>query len=594
MEQRNNNQEIKILMGNEAIVEGALASGVQFVAAYPGTPSSEIGNIFSRIGKQNNVYFEFSTNEKTALEAVVGASFSGLRCLSAMKNFGLNVACDALLPFVYTGSKGPAVIIVADDPSCHSSAQSEENSRAFAYLAHIPVLEPSDSQECYDFTQLAFQISEKFQIPVMVRTTTRVAHQRSIVELKVQNEKLKVNKGEFIKEPRKFLTMPPRVLEMHRELLVKIESIREFLEKSEINKIIQNPKVKILRQGHSDESFCDEPLRAVEPLGRSPQDGEPSRTIQKLGIIASGVSYLYAMETLQELQVDIPVLKIGLFYPLPENKIKNFIKPLKSILIVEELEPYLEKEVKILAKEVNPKLQVLGKYVLPEVGELSPDIVLEAVAKLAGKKIILAKPPELQKVKHLPRFCTTPTCLYWSLFAAVKQAIPQEEFANTVFGGDIGCYMLAALPPHNIYDYMLCMGSSIGIGHGISKATQGGQKPIVFIGDSTFFHSGVPALINVVYNKSNILVIVGDNRITAMTGHQPNPGMGLTGAGEVSPEIKIEDIVQALQIKNWKVLDPVENFNELVQTIKEFHQADGVSVIVARRMCALLEKKSSS
>ena len=299
----------KILLGNEAIVQGALEAGVDFVSAYPGTPSSEIGIIFGKIAKKHGVYFEFSTNEKVALEAAVGASFSGLKCLVAMKNFGLNVASDALLPFVYTGTKGPTVIIVADDPSCWSSGQSEENSRAFAYLAHIPILEPSDAQEAKDFVKLGFEVSKRFNIPVIVRITTRVAHQKMPVEI---SKIIRSNaSGKFVKDVKRFVTMPPRVLEMKEELLEKIEKIREFAEKSKINK--------------------------TEGKG-------------KLGIITSGVSYLYVMEVLKELNLDLPVLKLAFFYPLPEKKIKSFIKNFKKVLIVEELEPFLEKDVKALAK----------------------------------------------------------------------------------------------------------------------------------------------------------------------------------------------------------------------------------------------------
>ena len=531
----------KILLGNEAIVQGALESGVDFVSVYPGTPSSEIGIIFGKIAKKHGVYFEFSINEKVALEAAVGASFSGLKCLVAMKSFGLNVALDALLPFCYTGTKGPTVIIVADDPSCWSSGQSEENSRAFAYLAHIPILEPSDAQEAKDFVKLGFEISERFNIPVIVRTTTRIAHQKMPVEIgKIIRSS---TSGRFIKDVKRFVTMPPRVLEMKEELLEKIEKIREYAEKTGISR---------------------------------------ARTSDKLGIITSGVSYLYVMEVLKELNLDLPVLKLAFFYPLPEKKIKNFIKGFKKVLIVEELEPFLEKEVKALAKEVNPKLNVLGKNVLSEVGELNTEKVTSAIAKFTGKKYKVGKTSSLNLPKRFPRLC--PNCSYWFIFSVVKEVAPKD----TVFGGGIGCYMLAGFPPHNIQDYLSCMGSSIGIAHGIKKSSN--QKLISFIGDSSFFHAGIPALINSVYNQSSPLIIIMDNRITAMTGHQPNPGMGKTGMGEDVEEIKIEDIVKACGVKHVKVIDP-KNINELKETIKEFLNKKEVSVIVAKRICVLWEKR---
>ncbi len=283
-------------MGNEAIVRGALESGVNFVSTYPGTPASEIGNIFYKIQNSNskikNLYFEFSVNEKVALEAAIGASFSGLKTLVAMKNFGLNVCLDALFPFVYTRTTGPTVIIIADDPSCHSSAQSEENSRGVALSTHIPILEPSDPQECKDFVKLGYQISEKYNIPVMIRTTTRVAHQKAPVVL----GKIPVSTGrqaKFVKNYRQFVTLPPRVMEMKAELLEKIKKIKEFAEKSSINSLIPNTKYKILNT--------------------------------KIGIIASGISYLHTMEALEELNISLPVLKIGFFNPLPEEKIKEII-----------------------------------------------------------------------------------------------------------------------------------------------------------------------------------------------------------------------------------------------------------------------------
>lgn len=537
-----------ILLGNEAIVRGALEAGVNFVSTYPGTPASEIGNNFFRIAKAAGVYFEFSTNEKVALEAGIGASFSGLKTLVAMKNFGLNVCLDALIPLLYTGTKGPTVIIVADDPSCHSSAQSEENTRPFAGLVHIPVLEPSDPQECLDFTKLAFQISEKFKMPVMIRTTTRVAHQRMPVKLGDYESGIK-NKGEFIKDPKRFITLPPRVLEMKKELLEKIEKIREFSEKSKINKTEGNRKSKI-------------------------------------GIITSAISYLYVKESLKGLNLDLPVLKLGIFYPSPNKKTKNFIKGLKKVLIVEELEASLEEWVKGLAKEVNPKLQIFGKNLLPTVGELKPEYVILAIAKISNKKYKIQNTKyKIPASKRPPQLC--PGCPYWLVISAIKKAVDVEK---VIFGGEIGCYMLFGNPPVNLQDYLSCMGSSVGIAHGIKKAlrqAQGKQKLITFVGDSSFFHAGIPALINTVFNKSNPLIIILNNETTAMTGHQPHPGAPKEGEG-----IKIEEVVKSLGIKNLKVIDPI-NQEEFTNTVKEFLEKDEVSVIVAKRPCIFVAKKNA-
>jgi len=516
-----------ILLGNDAILRGALESGVQFVSTYPGTPASEIGNTLYRIQsskfKIKNFYFEFSTNEKVAMEAGAGASFSGLRTLVVMKHFGLNVASDFLMPLVYSGIEGGMVIVVADDPNCWSSAQSEQDIRAFAQLAHIPILEPSDSQECKDFTKLAFEISEKFKIPIMIRETTRVALQSGIVKLdKIASRK---RKGKFIKNPHQFVTMPPRVLEMKKELLEKIRRIKkEISEKSSLNKI----------------------------YGKN----------SEVGIITFGVSFLYVMEALKDLNL-------------------NFIKNFKKALIVEELEPYLEKEVRELAKEVNPKLQIFGKDLLPEVGEFRPEYVMQAVARLTGKrwKISESKLPDFPKRR--PQLC--PGCPYWLVFQGVKKASNPKE---VIFGGEIGCYMLAGLPPHYIQDYLFCMGSSVGIAHGIKKSSK--QKLIAFVGDSSFFHSGIPALINAVHNKSNPLIIIMDNRTTAMTGHQPHPGTEKTGMGEKTEATKIEDIVRACGVKNLKIIDPIDQ-KEFIKTVQKFLKNKEVSVIIAKRPCLFIK-----
>jgi indolepyruvate ferredoxin oxidoreductase alpha subunit len=578
-----------IVLGNEAIVRGALEEGVNFVSTYPGTPASEIGDTFFKIAKTElpfmeakvkkrtkssspskiqNFYFEYSTNEKVALEAGIGASFSGLKTLVAMKNFGLNVALDTLFPFLYTGTKGPTVIIVADDPSCHSSAQSEENSRFVALATHIPVLEPSDPQECKDFTKLAFQISEKFKIPVMIRTTTRVAHQKMPVKLGELKKTLSV-KGDFVKDPKRFVTLPPRVLEMKSELLGKIKKIQEFSEKSKINQIYRLPK-------------------SIDWSSR-------------MGIITSGVSYLYVREALKELNLDLPVLKLGFFYPLPERRIKNFINPpaggLKKVLVVEELEPYLEKEIERLAKDVNCKLKVIGKELVPEVGELRPEIVTSAIAEFTNTRYKIQDTKyKIQAPKRFPQLC--PGCPYWLVISAIKKAV---DLKKVIFGGEIGCYMLFGNSPINLQDYLSCMGSSVGIAHGImkassfAKATEDKRKIITFVGDSSFFHAGIPALINTVFNKSNPLIIILENRTTAMTGHQPHPGApiipnGINRAHKVlCAPIKIEEIVRACGVKNLKAIDPI-NQKEFVATIKEFLNKKDTSVIIAQRPCIQIKK----
>ncbi|MCX6723853.1 MAG: indolepyruvate ferredoxin oxidoreductase subunit alpha [Candidatus Staskawiczbacteria bacterium] len=540
----------KILLGNEAIVKGALVSGVSFVSGYPGCPSAEIGDEFGKIAEKNGVYAEWSTNEKVALEAAIGASFSGLKSLVNMKSFGINVCSDSLLPLAYTGTKAPMVIVVADDPSCWSSAQTEQNSRAYAYLSHIPMLEPADPQECYDFTKLGFEISEKFNTPVILRTTTRVNHQKMIVDFE-EPHSAKATRGDFVKNPKQFCTMPPRVLEMKAELLEKTEKISAFAEKSSV-------------------------LNKVSGRRTSPQ----------LGIITSGVAHLHTLEALDEMQLSAPVLKLGLFYPLTEKKIAKFIKGLKKVLIVEELDGYLEKEIKAIAKEANPKLQIFGKDLLPVIGELDTGKIELALSKITGKKFTLSKESAsiAKAPRRYPKLCQG--CPHLYTIAALKRIAP-----NAVFGGDIGCYMIAGYPPHNTQDYEFAMGAGLGISHGVSKAT--GQKVISLMGDGTFFHAGIPALINTVYNKSSPILIVLDNRITAMTGHQNNPGMGKNLMGKDAEELQIADIAKACGVKNVKVLDP-SNIKELDATIKEFLEKDEVSVIVCKLICALLARRQQA
>lgn len=544
----------KILLGNEAIVQGALESGVDFVSGYPGCPSAEIGDEFGKIAKENGIYAEWSTNEKVALEAAIGASFSGLKSLVNMKSFGINVCSDSLFPLAYTGTKAPMVIVVADDPSCWSSAQSEQDSRAHAYLSHIPVLEPSDPQECRDFTKLGFELSEKFNIPVILRTTTRVAHQKMPVEFDKVNSKPKKT-GEFIKNPHQFSTMPPRVLEMKKELLEKLEKIKAYAEKTKVNKISKNP------------------------------------ASAKFGIVASGVTYLYVLEALEELAIDIPILKINLFYPLADKTVADFIKKFKKVLVAEELENYLEKEIKIIAKDDNLNLQVFGKDLLPQTGELNTEkicLALSKILKLKNKNSKFSLPAGRQELKiprRTARLCEG--CPYWNVFPVIKRIAPE----GAIFGGDIGCNMIAGLAPHSMHDYLFSMGASLGISHGVKKSTN--QKVISLMGDGTFFHAGIPALINAVYNKSNPLVVILDNRITAMTGHQPNPGMGKTGMGEDTEELRIEEIAKACGVKHIKVLDQI-NVKEFENTIKEFLNKDEISLIVCKRICKLLEKSQNA
>ncbi len=537
-----------ILLGNEAVVRGALEAGLGFASTYPGTPASEIGDAFAEIAKEAGIYFEYSVNEKVALEAAAGASFSGVKSFVSFKHFGLNVASDSVFPIAYTGAKG-LVIAVADDPNCWSSAQSEQDSRWFARLAKIPMFEPASPQECKDFTKLAFQLSEKFDIPVFLRLTTRSSHMRGIVKLG------KIVKGPtqgfFKKDLKKFDNIPPHTMRMHEELLQKIEKIRHEAEKSKLNFIV-NPKAK------SD-----------------------------FGIIVAGVAFDYVMDTLEDMNLKIPVLKLGLTYPLPAGIISNFIKKFKSVLIAEEIDPILEDEIRALAKDVNPELKIFGKEeYLPKSGELTEEKIISAIEKITAKKYsfdLQSHSKKFQKIKskiahRFPLLC--PGCQHRATFYAAKAAAP-----DAVFGGDIGCYILGIYPPYEVQDFIFSMGAVQGITHGIKKVSQ--QKVISFIGDSTFFHAGMPGLLNMAYNKSNPLVIVLDNRITAMTGHQPNPSTGLTATGEQTKEADIAAIAKAFGIENVKTVDPF-NLKQTEDAIREFLNSGKLSLIVAKRECELL------
>ena len=550
------------LLGNEAIVRGALEAGVDFVAQYPGTPSSDVGDTFFRIKEKVsrinlNFHYEYSTNEKVALEAAAGAAFSGAKALASFKNFGLNVASDFFFPLAQIRLPGQLVIFIADDPSCWSSAQSEQDTRHQIFAARLPMLEPSVPQESKDFIIFAFELSKKFQIPIVIRHTTRISHQSGPVLFGKIFKKSK-KKFEFKKDPERFVTMPPRVLRMKIDLIKRREEIRKISEKSPLNKVFNKEKKS------------------------------------KMGIITSGVGFLYTMETLQNLNLKVPVLKLGFVFPLPRKKLQNFLKGKNRILIVEEGDPFLEWKIKELAFEMKWKGKIFGKEgsmeggriwkerksILPAAGELKPEYVEEAILKILGKKSKyknhLRKFLEIKVPVRFPIMCTKPVCPYWSVVKAIKKVLPEKEI---IFGGEIGCYMVFAHKAINLQDYLFCMGSDIGIAHGITKATN--QKVLAFVGDSSFFHAAIPQLINTVVNESSPLIVIMENQTTAMTGHQPHPGQ----------KIKIEEIVKACGVKNVKVIDEVENQKEFENTLKEFIKLKGPKVIVARRMCALLAKK---
>ncbi|HDH91433.1 MAG TPA: indolepyruvate ferredoxin oxidoreductase subunit alpha [Candidatus Aenigmarchaeota archaeon] len=439
------------------------------------------------------------------------------------------------------------VIVVADDPQGWSSTQGEEDSRFISRLVHLPTLEPSSPQECKDFTKLAFKLSEQLGIPILIRLTTRVAHQGGIVKLgKITKKDVK---PKFEKEIERFNLLPPNTVPKHKELHKKLEKLKTLIRKSNLNIVLNsNPKAKI-------------------------------------GIITIGSAFNYVMDALEDLGIKLPVLKLSVSFPIPEKIISSFIRRLREVLIVEELDGIIEDEVRKIAKEVNPKIKIHGKNYLPFAGELREEHVIGALTKITKKRYRFSlkkhreKFEKLKIPKRTPMLC--PGCPHRATFYAAKKAAGKDA----IFVGDIGCLLLGMPKPLETNNFFFSMGASMGLAHGIKKVTN--QKIIAFIGDSTFFHAGIPGLINMTFNKSNPLIIVLDNRITAMTGHQPHPGSGFTATLEETKPLSIHEIAKACGIENVKTLDPY-NIKEMENAIKEFLKNDKCSVIVARRECRLM------
>ena len=536
----------EFLLGNEAIVRGALEAGVDFASTYPGTPSSEIGNVLFFISKRAGMYFEFSTNEKVAMEVSAAAAASGLRAMVFFKHVGLNVAADAFMSTAYIGTKGGLVVITADDPSMHSS-QNEQDNRYYAQLANIPMLEPSSPQEMKDFIKEAFEISERLKLPVLFRTTTRVNHARGIVEYGEMREKR--GKGHFDKDPNKYVPVPANARRMHRELMEKMEKAREEANNS--------------------------PLNRIELHGG------------KIGIITSGVAYNYVADIVEQYGIEANILKLGFTHPFPDKLVLEFIKSVDRVIIVEELEPYLEENTRVLAQMHGVNVPIHGKLdgYFPRIYEYNPDIVKDALRKILSVNI----PDERYRAKSVelpprpPVLC--PGCPHRATYYAAMMALKQLKIKDAIITTDIGCYTLGIQKPYEMADYLLCMGSSIGTAVGFSKATE--QKVIGFVGDSTFFHAAIPGLIDAYHNNANMVYVILDNRTTAMTGHQPHPGLPMNGMGEKAPYVDIEKLVRGIGIEWVRTVDPYD-VKETLKAFKEALQHEGISVIISKRECALL------
>ena len=536
-----------LLLGNEAIARGALEAGVHVVTTYPGTPASEIGDTAAQIADDAGIYMEYSTNEKVAMEVAAGASLSGARALAAMKMVGLNVASDVLVALGYTGVRGGLVVVSADDPDCFSS-QDEQDNRYYALLANIPCLEPSNPQEALEMTRSAFEMSEELQLPVILRMVTRVSHTRGIVTFgHIQKRKT----GTFVRDPKRLVNVPENARGSHRILLEKMDRAQAISERSVYNKISGT--------------------------------GE-------FGLVTSGVSYNYCVEALQLIGATARMLKIGVVNPPPTRLILEFLRSIQEVAVVEELEPILENQVRIVAGELDGRIAVHGKKegFFPRYGELSVRLVAAGLAKILGRSLpfnyedIVRKTTEAAKITppRPPMLC--PGCPHTASFRAIKAATEGKAIVAT----DIGCYTLGFQPPLSVGDIFLCMGASAGLAAGFSRFT---NDPVLgVVGDSTFLHGSIPGLINAAYNNHKFVYVVLDNMTTAMTGHQPHPGTGTTATGKLTKRILIEDVAKACGIEYVRVVDPFEH-KTAVQTIQEALRQEGPSVVVFRRPCVQIK-----
>jgi indolepyruvate ferredoxin oxidoreductase alpha subunit len=538
-----------LLLGNEAIARGGLEAGVAVATTYPGTPSSEISLNFFQLSQESKLYFEYSTNEKVALEVAAAAANSGVRSMCIMKHVGMNVAADALLTLAYVGVKAGLVIATADDPFMFSS-QNEQDNRYYSKMAGLPMLEPSSAQEAKDMVVDAFDLSETLQLPVIFRTTTRINHSTEIVSLGELREP-KIT-GDFIKDPLNYVTVPAVSRKLHAKLLLKLDQAEEISANSKYNMITGTGA---------------------------------------WGIICNGVSYNYVCDSIKELglQNNTRILRIGFSHPMPRMLIRNFLMECEKVMIVEEGEPFMEEAVKAFAQEAGLTLSVTGKGngLLSRLYEYNPAQVRESIGKYfevdytARAGVDLSDVPEIPQ--RPPSLCAG--CSHRATFYIVNKA---AEGMETICPTDIGCYTLGFLPPLSSGDFLICMGSSVGTSCGFSKVSN--KKVISFIGDSTFFHTGVPGLINAVFNNHNFTLVILDNGITAMTGHQPHPGVDMKALNfEGYGQVFIEDVVKAVGVKHVSVIRPYR-VKKSIDTVKEALMYKGVSVVISREPCVLFAK----
>ncbi|MFC1802433.1 indolepyruvate ferredoxin oxidoreductase subunit alpha [Thermoproteota archaeon] len=544
-----------LLMGNEAIARGAIEAGITLAASYPGTPSSEIGNTLARVAKKLGIHFEWSANEKVALEVAYGASMLNQRVICPMKHVGLNVALDILNPISLRGVKGGLVVVSTDDPSQHSS-RTEQDNRWLGKLNDVPIIEPSSPQEAKDFTKYALELSERVKLPILIRTVTRLSHMRSDVELG-EIEKID-RKPEFDWEGFSYRVAGfEKLFRRHKERHGKIDVVEAEFEKT--------------------------------PINVSKINGD-----EKIGIIGVGFAFTYVKDALEALDIEdkIAWLKLVTSHPMPSNRVSELIKSVDTLLIAEEVDPYVELHVKALAKDVNSGLKIHGRMdgSLPREGELSHEIIDIKIRELLGLKTKKSERTEIEAEKNEMLFDRMLTmcagCPHRSSLYALKKAVQavKGDLMNVVVNGDIGCYGLAHAPPMGFEDTYFAMGASIGVSQGMQQM---GVDTIAWIGDGTFFHAGIPALQNAVHNKAPIKIVVADNAAVAMTGFQTNPQMGRTATGDKVEPIMIEDIARASGVKHVEVVDPY-NLDAAEEAFKRMLEADGVAMVIARRVCAMV------
>ena len=538
-----------MLLGNEAIARGAVEAGVAFATTYPGTPSSEVSLNLFQMSRESDLYFEYSTNEKVALEVAAAAANSGLRTFCMMKHVGLNVAADPLMTLAYIGVTAGMVILTADDPAMFSS-QNEQDNRYYSKFGHFPMFEPSSVAEAKDMIKEAFELSETLKQPVILRTTTRINHSNAFVTFGEIKERQ--TKGRFERDPMRCVTVPAVARVLHVKLLERMDKAAEMSESSEFN--------FITGQG-------------------------------VWGVVANGVSYHYAQDAVKDLGIEskVKILRPGFSNPLPKNKIKDFLAGCEKVLVIEEGEPFMEEAVKAFAQEAGLVIPILGKTdaLFTSLGEFDPAMVREKIATFFGidytpaPKIDTSDVPEI--ANRPPNLCSG--CSHRATFYAIKQA---AQGMDVIHPSDIGCYTLGFMPPLSIGDFVICMGGSVSTSCGFSKATD--QKVVSVVGDSTFFHSGITGLVNAVFNRHNFTLVILENGITAMTGHQPHPGvdmdlMGMSGYGRVD----IENLVKALGVEHVSVIKPFK-VNKSIETLKEAMAFDGVSVVISKEPCILWAK----